>query len=100
MYQIVNSQLLMDFWTWYPESQEPLKAWYHLVKEQSWQTPEEVLQTFPTAELGKNNQIRFPVVPHPYYVLTSLHLGFQVLVIRGVGSLPQLEETLSEHQRG
>ena len=92
MYKIINSQLLIDFWQRHPETEELLKAWYFDVKEQSWQKPADVFLTFPRAILEDNNRISFPIFLNHYYLMTSLHYHFKILVIRCVGSFHQLND--------
>lgn len=92
MYKIINSQLLEEFWCRNPKTEDSLKAWYYLAKEQSWENSAEVLKTFPNAILEDRNHVSFPIVSSGCFLMASLHFGLKTLKICCVGSFHQSDE--------
>jgi mRNA interferase HigB len=70
--RVISEKKPREFWTEYPESEGPLRAWIKVASEASWGTFAEVRETYATAsQVGKftvfnigGNKFRLVVVIH------------------------------------
>ncbi len=52
---VISQNRLKQFWRNHPNAETSLRYWYKLTTQHRWQSLNDIRQTFPTADLVKNN---------------------------------------------
>ena len=84
--RIIKKKTLRDFWEKHAETEQPLKAWYHDVKNCSWTKPDDILKDFPKARPIKNNRCIFEINQNDYRLIIETHYNRGIIYIRFVGT--------------
>jgi len=53
---VISMKKLREFWEQHPEAEEPLRAWYRIVKKASWENFTDVRAVFPSADVVGHRQ--------------------------------------------
>lgn len=48
--RVISRKKLREFWTEHPDAEEPLLAWYQVVRKATWEKFADVRATFPSAD--------------------------------------------------
>ena len=68
------------------QSEGYLNQWYHFCLKQTWQTPQDIENTFRSASFVKNNRVIFNVKGNMYRVICAIDYRRQVMFIKFVGT--------------
>ncbi len=69
---VISRKVLRQFWTKYPHSETTLIRWLKLMQSATFQSFEELLSMFPSADLV-GNLIVFNIGGNKYRLITSIH---------------------------
>jgi len=83
--RIVARSTLRLFWKKYPESEQSLRAWYEIVKMASWSKPNDIKETFRSADIIPKDRVIFNIKGNKYRLIVKIKYGFQVVYIRFIG---------------
>ena len=86
--RIIAVGTLRNFWM-LPgrgDSEQPLRAWAHIVKAAEWPTPADVKQVFGSADILPNNRIVFNIGGNKYRLVVALHYRGQRIFVRFIGT--------------
>lgn len=84
--RIISRKKLIEFWTIYPESEEPLKAWFQIVEKASWKTPQDVKDQYGNASILQNGRTVFNIKGNDYRLVVWINYDFFTIYIRFVGT--------------
>ena len=84
--RIISRRALRDFWVKYPDTEQPLRAWYANVKRADWKTPSNVKATYRNASIIGNNRVVFNVKGNSYRLVTAIDYQYGIVYIRFVGT--------------
>lgn len=80
---IISRKKLVDFALQHPDAGGPLNAWYHLMRQGTYQHFDEIRQVFPSADrVGK--LVVFNIGGNKYRLITAIHFNRQKVYIREV----------------
>jgi len=83
---------LRDFWQQHPDSEQPLRAWYHDVKQTMWPTPADVKNAYRNVSLIGNNRVVFNNIKgNEYRLVVSVQYQQSIVYIRFVGTYKQYD---------
>ncbi|MBY0282216.1 MAG: type II toxin-antitoxin system HigB family toxin [Alphaproteobacteria bacterium] len=85
--KIVNKPLLHKFIEENPSKSEWLKAWLLKVKQESWDTKDNLLGCFPKAKLKDCDKATFYNIEHAYLLDVSIHYASKIVVIEAISNL-------------
>lgn len=94
--KVISVSTLREFWTKYPETEQPLKAWYDEVKKAQWQDMHDIKQQFRSASILKNNRVVFNIKGNNYRLIASFWFSAQYVYIKFVGTHKQYDEIDAE----
>lgn len=80
---VISKQALRDFWAIHKASQEPLEAWYKIVKSTVFADFITLKQTFPSADQAAPYTI-FDIGGNKWRILAAVHFNSGKLYIRHV----------------
>ncbi|KPN72713.1 type II toxin-antitoxin system HigB family toxin [Neisseria sp. 83E34] len=94
--KVISVSTLREFWTKYPETEQPLKAWYDEIKKAQWQDMHDIKQQFRSASILKNNRVVFNIKGNNYRLIASFWFSAQYVYIKFVGTHKQYDEIDAE----
>jgi mRNA interferase HigB len=84
--RIFTKGTLRNFWEEYPDSEKPLKAWYEIIEEGDFLTPNEVISLFKDADTVKNGRIVFNICRNKYRLIAKFEYEKQFVFVRFIGT--------------
>jgi mRNA interferase HigB len=80
---VITRSRLVAFWNIHPEAGSSLQYWYRLTTSAKWQTPQEMLQVFPSAAQVKRFTV-FNIGGNKYRLIALVDYTYQKVFIRHV----------------
>ncbi|HEY1379404.1 MAG TPA: type II toxin-antitoxin system HigB family toxin [Gemmataceae bacterium] len=80
---VISLKRLREFWSEYPDAEEPLRAWHRIVEAADWQTFADVREVYRSADLvGKF--VVFNIGGNKYRLVAAIHFNRGKVFIRHV----------------
>ncbi len=80
---VIAKLALIEFWTKYPDAETPLKAWFSIMKRESFADFVDLRATFSSADYV-NGLTVFDIGSNKYRLIASIHYDRQKVYIRAV----------------
>jgi mRNA interferase HigB len=84
--RIIAKKALREFWTRYPDAEEPLLAWYREVEGEDWDTPAKVKAKYRSASIVGDNRVVFNIKGNDYRLVAKINYPYRTLYVRFVGT--------------
>jgi mRNA interferase HigB len=84
--RIVAKRALREFWEQFPETQEPLLAWYREVEKEDWDGPAKVKEKYRSASIIKGSRVVFNIKGNDYRLVVKVNYPYRMIYIRFVGT--------------
>ena len=86
--RIIAVRTLRDFWTrpGRGDSENPLRAWVHVVRAADWSSPADVKQMFRSADILPDNRIVFNIGGNKYRLVVAVHYRGKRAFVRFIGT--------------
>ena len=101
--KLIASKSLREFWTRYPDAEQPLKSWADEVKRAAWMQPVDIKAQFRSASILKNRRVVFNIKGNDYRLVASVAYKFGAIYIKFIGTHSQYDmidaETIELEQR-
>lgn len=82
--RVIAKSALRNFWDRHPDAEEPLAAWYALMRKKEFRTPHELKAEFGTASILADNHVCFNVGGNKYRLVVRVHYGTGIMYIKRV----------------
>lgn len=92
MRNILALRTLREFWARHPDAREPLLAWYRVALEADWATPQDVKDTYRTADILPDNRVVFNILRNRYRVVAKIHYNTRTVFVRFVGTHAEYDQ--------
>lgn len=89
---VVALKTLQSFWKKHPRARGPLTAWYRLARAAEWRTPQDVLETFGSADFLADNRVVFDIAGNNYRVIVRISYRFKQVLVKFVGTHAEYDE--------
>ena len=83
---MIAVRTLRDFWGRYPDSEQPLKAWYREAKTAAWETPHDVKAMYRSASVIGDSRIVFNIAGNKYRLVVRCNYRYQIAYVRFIGT--------------
>ena len=85
--RIISRRLLVNHWNRKNrgDSEQPLKAWYHIVHKADWTTPSDVKAQFRSASFV-GQRVVFNIAGNKYRLIVWINYDFKTVYLRFVGT--------------
>ena len=90
--RIFTKGTLRNFWEEFPDSEKPLKAWFEVMEEREFLTPNEVITLFKSADIVKNGRIVFNICRNKYRLIAKFEYEKQFVFVRFIGTHEEYDE--------
>lgn len=85
--RVIAVKKLKEFWqNGNTDSEQPLKVWYQMFKQNDFSTPNEVKKLFASCSFVGNNRIVFNIAGNKYRLVVHLRYDIQIVYIRFIGT--------------
>lgn len=84
--RIVAKRTLREFWEQFPETEEPLLAWYREVEKEDWDGPAKVKEKYRSASIIKGSRVVFNIKGNDYRLVVKVNYPYRMIYIRFVGT--------------
>src|SRR6185312_7526952 len=86
--RIIAVSTLRNFWNrpGRRDSEQPLRAWVHVVRSADWSKPTDVKQTFRSADILRNGRAIFDIGGNKYRLVAAIHYRGKRVYVRFIGS--------------
>lgn len=84
--RIISIRVLKEFWKLHSDVEEPLKAWYELVKNANWEKPNDIKEAFRSADIIQNDRVVFNIKGNKYRLIVKMHYRYKIVYIRFIGT--------------
>ena len=83
--RIIARKTLKLFWEKYADAEQPLKAWYEIIRSSIWDKSGDVREVFRSADIVPNNRIVFNIKGNKYRLVVKVQYDFKIIYIRFIG---------------
>jgi mRNA interferase HigB len=90
--RIVAKRTLREFWEQFPETEEPLLAWYREVEKEDWDGPAKVKEKYRSASVIKGSRVVFNIKGNDYRLVVKINYPYRMIYIRFVGTHAEYDE--------
>src|SRR5579872_4105309 len=85
--RVIAIKKLRDFWeSGRGDAEQPIKAWYHLVKKSVWKTPNDIKSQFKSASFIKDNRVVFNICGNKYRLIVHIRYDLQIIFVKFMGT--------------
>ena len=84
--RIIARSTLKLFWIKYTDAEQPLKAWFEIVKASIWEKPNDIKEVFRSADILSNNRVVFNIKGNKYRLIVSLRYDLKIVYVRFIGT--------------
>lgn len=84
--RIIARKTLRDFWRRYPDSEQPLKAWFAEARSATWKSPQTIIRQYRHASFLADNRVIFNIAGNKYRLVVHLNYKFQIAYIKFIGT--------------
>ena len=67
--RIIAIKTLKEFWKKYPDSEQPLRAWYSEAINADWKKPNDITKYYRTASILSSNRVVFNIAGNNYRMI-------------------------------
>ena len=84
--RIFSKRALREFWESEPRAEQPLKAWYAVVRKADWSSPADVKAFYKSASIVGNNRMVFNIGGNRYRLIVRFDYSCGFAFVRFVGT--------------
>jgi len=105
--RIISKAKLREFWAKHPETQGPLNAWHRVVEQQEWSTPNDVRNTYRSADPVGAEFVVFDICKNDYRLVVRVDYKRSIVYIWDIYThaaydeldLKKLDEKISRERK-
>ncbi len=79
--QIISRRKLREFWSRHPKTEEPLSAWHKVVEQKEWSGPNEVRDTYRSADPIGDEFVVFDICNNDYRLVVRVDYTRSIVYI-------------------
>ena len=84
--RIIAKRTLTEFWSRYPDAQEPLQAWYREAVASKWTSPQSIKSRYRTASFVGSDRVVFNIRGNNYRLVVKVIYDYSLVYIRFLGT--------------
>jgi len=89
--RIIAKGTLREFWTRYPDAEEPLLAWYREIEKEDWTKPSQVKDKYRSARFV-GDRVVFNIKGNDYRLVVRINYPYRVVYVRFIGTHEEYDE--------
>ena len=84
--RVISVKTVRDFWEKHRDAEPMLRAWYDEAVAAQWQTPQDILGRYRSADILSDNRVVFNIKGNTYRLVVKLNFEKQWIFIRFIGT--------------
>ena len=84
--RIIAKRALREFWELHPDARYPLEHWHQQVRRADWQSPAQIVSTWPRSSIIGNNRAVFRIKGNDYRLVAAIFYPGRKVYIRFIGT--------------
>lgn len=89
--RVIAIKTLRDFWTLYPDSEQPLLAWFDEVSKATWTQPADIKTSHASVSILKNRRAVFNIKGNDYRLIVAVAYKLGVVYVKFIGTHRQYD---------
>lgn len=89
--RVIAIKTLRDFWAAYPDSEQPLLAWYDEASKATWNQPADIKAHYANASILKNRRVVFNIKGNDYRLIVAIAYKVGLVYIKFIGTHTQYD---------
>lgn len=94
--KIISVKTLKDFWTTYPDAEQPLKAWVDEVSKAKWASPADIKALYRSASILKNRRVVFNIKGNDYRLIVAIAYQRGWMFVKFIGTHKEYDQVDAE----
>jgi mRNA interferase HigB len=92
--RIIAKSTLAAFWNKpdHKDAEQQLKAWHDIIESKKWKDPNEIVNSFKSADQVGNGRIVFNICRNKYRLIVQFKYSIQVAYVRFIGTHKQYDK--------
>jgi mRNA interferase HigB len=82
----ISIRTLRDFWTHFPDSEQPLKSWTQEIKHANWPNAAELKRQFGNASIINAKRVVFNIKGNDYRLVVDIDYRLRIIFIVWIGT--------------
>jgi mRNA interferase HigB len=82
--RVIARPALIEFSKRYPDAQEPLEAWYHILRHRAFRSPHEIKSSFATASFLRDGLVVFNIGGNKYRLVCHVRYDLGIVFVKRV----------------
>jgi mRNA interferase HigB len=84
--RIIAKKSLVKYWEKYPDTEQPLKAWYQEANDATWAGPQDIKNQYRNVSIVGNNRVVFNVKGNTHRLIVALAYKQGIIFIKFIGT--------------
>lgn len=84
--RVIARRTLREFWEKHADAEQPLRAWYHDVRNADWHSPADVKRVYANASIVGENRIVFNIGGNKYRLVVAVNYRYHMCYVRFIGT--------------
>lgn len=84
--RVIAVKALREFWTKHTDAEQPLKSWYKEATSNRWNSPNDIKQRYPSADILPDDRVVFNIKGNTYRLIVKIHYNTGIVYIRHIGT--------------
>lgn len=84
--RIIAKGTLREFWEQNPDAETGLRFWYAKISKRDWNTPNDIITSFNSADTVGNGRVVFNICKNKYRLIVFFRYDIQIAYVRFVGN--------------
>jgi mRNA interferase HigB len=84
--RIIARRTLREFWEKHADAEQPLRAWYHDVRQADWQSPADVKRVYANASIVGDDRVVFNIGGNKYRLVVAVNYRYHMCYVRFIGT--------------
>ena len=94
--RVISVSKLRGCWQDHRDVEDALKSWHAEAKSAEWNTPDDIKQRYPSADILPGNRVVFNIKGNHYRLVVKIHYNTGIVYIRFVGTHAEYDKIDAE----
>lgn len=94
--RVIAVSTLRAFWARYPDTENPLRAWYAEATKATWTQPSDIKAQFRSASVLKNRRVVFNIKGNDYRLIVAISYKLEIVYVKFIGTHEEYDEVDAE----
>lgn len=83
---VIRRRALISFYENHADAKNPLETWYRVCKKAAWNSFNEVLEEYPTADVAGDDRVVFNIKENRYRLVARFSFRYQAIQVKWIGT--------------